>query len=179
MRVLFYSDEIPNYNSFYLTKNSKTHCEYYTPKGSARYVTITGINITNNDIKKVDNNALFLFLNSYMLKEKTIHTTKTIDMNRIDNVDNKIIHLLRTDLQFLDNWCEKAPGSGKNESERDWYLINFIYNNITKNKNQVKEIFESSPFFKSKDWKHVKKWNRNDYRYFNYLWDCILGDTEK
>ena len=41
--------------------------------------------------------------------------------------------------------------------------------------NKAKEVFEMSPFFKSKDRKHVYKWERSDHRYFNYLYNVISG----
>ena len=91
------------------------------------------------------------------------------------NVDNLLLHFLRTNKSFQDNWFDKAPGSGSNESERDFFLLKFIFENISNDKNKSKELFEQSPFFKSKDRKHKYKWERSDNRYFNYLYNVISG----
>ena len=77
------------------------------------------------------------------------------------------------DYNFQDLWFTKAPGSGKDESERDYHLVAYLYENITQDKNLLKQIFESSEFFKTKDWKHVNKWKNQNGRYFNYLYDTI------
>ena len=78
-----------------------------------------------------------------------------------------------TNNSFQDVWFSLAPGSGHDESERDYKLIAEIYDNITKDKDKIKQIFEQSPFFKSKDWKHVNKWTKQDFRYFNYVFERV------
>ena len=37
----------------------------------------------------------------------------------------------------------------------------------------LKQIFEASPYFKTKDSKHIFKWNYQEGRYFNYVYDMI------
>ena len=109
-----------------------------------------------------------------MLRPRRIDTTSVREPIEGD-IDNLILHYLRSNKSFQDNWFDKAPGSGSNESERDFFLLKFIFENITNDRDKAKEVFESSPFFQSKDRKHKYKWERSDNRYFNYLYNVISG----
>ena len=60
------------------------------------------------------------------------------------------------------------------ESDQDWYIISYIYNNITKDKEMIKRIFENTYFFKHKDKKHLYKWEYNDNRYYNYIYSHLI-----
>ena len=174
MRVLFRAAPIQNYESIYYIKNSKTQCEYYYPQGSNRYVTLTAKTIIYSNINFIPESMLKVFLDTYMLRPK--RTASNTNLKPITgDIDNLILHFLRTDKSFQDNWFDKAPGSGSNESERDFFLLKFIFENISNDREKAREIFEMSPFFKSKDRKHVYKWERSDHRYFNYLYNVISG----
>ena len=174
LRILFKAAPIAEYESKYYIKNSKTHCEYYFPQGSSRYVTITGRSIIYTTINYVPDTVLKVFLDTYMLRPRRIDTTRVREPIEGD-IDNLILHYLRSNKSFQDNWFDKAPGSGSNESERDFFLLKFIFENITNDRDKAKEVFESSPFFQSKDRKHKYKWERSDNRYFNYLYNVISG----
>ena len=174
LRILFKAAPIAEYESKYYIKNSKTHCEYYFPQGASRYVTITGRSIIYTTINYVPETVLKVFLDTYMLRPRRIDTTSVREPIEGD-IDNLILHYLRSNKSFQDNWFDKAPGSGSNESERDFFLLKFIFENITNDRDKAKEVFESSPFFQSKDRKHKYKWERSDNRYFNYLYNVISG----
>lgn len=173
MRILFKSAPIPNYEKIYYVKNSKTQCEYYFPQGSARYVTVTGRAIIYATISFVPDTLLKVFLDTYMLRP--VHSNRNGDRVIDGDPDKLLIHFLRCNPDFQDNWFEKAPGSGSNESERDFFLVKFIYENIATEREIVRTIFEKSDFFKSKDRKHRYKWTANEYRYFNYLYNVVSG----
>lgn len=177
LRILFKTGAIENYTDTYYVKCSKNEIEYYQPSNKARYVTITGNTLANGKIEYNDNIliTLYSFLDKYMLRPKKV--SKNINLNNSDKTFEQClkeikIHYFKNS-NFQENWFKKAPGSNSNESERDFYLIEYIYSNITTDKELVKKLFEESPFFKSKDKKHVYKWNYNNFRYFNYLWDNI------
>lgn len=180
IRIFFQADNIPNYDNLYYTKNSKNHIEYYRPEGSSRYVTITGQSIYSNPIKKLNDDnywRLFKFLNDYMKREKILNviTDKEdiIDDRPLEVLMKKVKALYLKDYIFQELWFGKAPGSGKNESELDYHLIAYIYENVTQDREKTQQIVESSPYFKSKDHKHVVKWTQNSNRYFNYVFDNI------
>lgn len=177
MRVLFRSALIENYSDKYYIKNDKLQVEYYQPSHSYRYVTVTGRVIQNLGLESDKiNDALYSFLEDYM--KKPVKKEREIKTQAIENRPIETLMTLVKLHYFKDNtfqnlWFDRAPGSGSNESERDYHLVAYLYENITQDKDMIKQIFESSPFFKSKDWKHVNKWHQQDGRYFNYLYDTI------
>lgn len=179
VRIFFKAHRIDNYEQIYYTKNSAVNIEYYYPEGSARYVTITGKTIVNNPIKTLtydEQQKLMTFLNKYMRRKHELHSTDVVehkDDRSLDDLMKLVKYRYLINNSFQDVWFSPAPGSGHDESERDYKLVAEIYDNITKDKDKIKQIFEQSPFFKSKDWKHVSKWQKQDGRYFNYLYSRI------
>lgn len=179
IRIFFEANPIIDYELKYYTKNSKLNIEYYYPEGSNRYVTITGKTIVNNSIncleKHQNDNILKIFLDNYMKRRYVLakQTSNNVDSRNIDELMKTVKLKYLTDYNFQDLWFSLAPGSGHDESERDYHLVAYIYDYITKDKDKIKQIFEQSPFFKSKDWKHINKRTKQNFRYFNYLYDRI------
>lgn len=173
MRILFKSKEIKNYTKTYMVKNSSTNCEFYYPEGSNRYVTLTGKSIAKNDITFIPEETILSFLNKYMLRPNRPKMVPKMPPRDDIEIDQLLLHYIRSDKGFQDVWFSVPSGSGGNESECDYFLLGFIFNNITKNSEQAKEIFESSFYFKHKDRKHIRKWEYNDFRYFNYIWSRL------
>lgn len=184
MRVLFFQDNIADYNDKYYIKNSVTEIEYYQPSNSARYVTVTGRTICDNDItRKIDfRGVITAFLDKYMQRPKIVHKeVKTIvEVKDKEKALKKIKGLLFRDFNFQLLWFDREEWAfGKNypgigESEHDAALISYIYNNLSHDKAMVKAIFEESPYFKSKDARHRNKWYRADCRYFNFVFDSLF-----
>ena len=178
MRILFKQADIENYAKYYYVKNSKNHIEYYQPSGSARYVTVTGKTIANNDINNFDfKDILIAFLDKYMVRPKIVKISQNNNPDNDNRDINELYKLVKIayfkDMQFQNAWFGVAPGSGSNESELDFYIIQYLYTNITTNKESIKELFEMSNHFKTKDWKHKNKWTNGDYRYYNYIYDHL------
>ena len=177
MRILFKCDNIDDYSKTYFVKNSKQQIEFYQPSGNARYVTVTGRFLANNSIKNRINisEILFSFLNKYMLRP-----LKEVNENAIKNTDKTIEELqlelkklLFRNIHFQELWFGKAPGSGRNESELDYAIISTIYSTITTDKEKIRILFESSPYFKSKDYKHKTKWEYNNHRYYDFIYSRL------
>ncbi len=178
IRILLKSKAIENYSENYRINNSTNGLEFYQYTMNGRYVTITGRYIYNNTIKDfVDNKIIIKFLDKYM--KRIVNNSEYIGEETDDRSIKDLLKIVRRhyikDYNFQDLWFSKAPGSGKDESERDFFLTRYIFYNITKDRNKVKELFEQSDFFKSKDERHLYKWNRNNGWYFNYMFDNILG----
>lgn len=179
IRIFFKAHKIDNYEHLYYTKNSKVNIEYYYPEGSARYVTITGQTIHNNKIQSLNisqQSKLVSFLDTYMKRHIPLNTVSTETFNDdrpLEKLMQTVKYKYMTDMIFQNLWFSQAPGSGFDESERDYHLIAYLYENITKDKDKLKQIFEQSPFYKSKDYKHLTKWQKQNYRYFNYVYGRI------
>lgn len=179
MRILFRQDEIKDYSSIYYVKNSKNGIEYYQPSGNARYVTITGQVLANNSINTNSNfkETILKFLDKYMKRPvtKIEVNNSNCEVEDINVLLKRVRKFYFKDMMFQNLWFKQAPGSGKDESETDYAIISYLFKNVTQNKESIKCLFESSPYFKSKDYKHISKWNFNDYRYYNYIYNCITS----
>lgn len=174
IRILFYSDEILDYEKKYYIKNSSSNLEFYRPEGSNRYVSLTGKFILNNQISHIKLNKVIKFLEKYMRRKLIkIEKLEKLEEKPLDLLMKKVKYLLLTNGDFQDVWYTKAPGSNKDESERDFRLIKTLYSKITRNSEQIKKIFEQSEFFQSKDKKHIDKWTQSNYRYYYYILNKI------
>ena len=177
LRIIFLHDKIENYSDKYYIKNDKCQIEYYQPSKSFRYVTLTGNVIKNNYLHNSDEltDKLYNFLNKYMLRQFNHYSVYTdeIETRTFEELMQLVKKCYRLDMSFQNLWFTHAPGSGKDESERDYHLVAYLYENVTQNKDLIKQIFESSEFFKTKDSHHIYKWTNQNGRYFNYLYDTI------
>lgn len=181
LRIIFKQPLIENYSDKYYIKNEKYKLEYYQPNKSFRYVTVTGNCINDKNIEESCDLSfkIYEFLDKYM--KRPVLNIK-VNTNEVETrTYEELMKLVKVryfkDMIFQNLWFNPAPGSGKDESERDYHLVVYLYQNITQDKELLKKIFESSNFFKTKDNKHVYKWNYNNFRYFNYLYDNIRGRT--
>lgn len=175
LRILFRGQIINNYSDKYYIKNEKNHVEYYQPTTSYRYVTLTGRAIANNDVEHSHLSSLFWFLDTYMKKpeKKKYEYNEIPDTKSFEELIKMVKKLYLTNFSFQDLWFSQAPGSGKDESERDYKIIAFLFENVTQNKDKLKQLFETSPYFNSKDYKHMKKWENQNGRYYEYVYGQI------
>lgn len=180
LRILFFAKDIPDYSEKYYIKNDRNKIEYYQPGNTARYVTLTGMAIRDNALDAMsDESVLLAFLDKYMarpkntLKRALTHEIEGNDERSLDELLRRVKSLYLRDMEFQELWFGEAPGSGKNESQMDYHLALILAREITTDKEKLRELFESSPYFKSKDAKHMTKWFYNDYRYWDYIYDHI------
>lgn len=177
LRILFNHEIIEKYAKTYYIKNSIASMEFYQPDLSYRYVTITGNSIYDNQIQDITtSNAVRTFLNEYMIRPKQKMydiTTDVIETRTLTELLVQVKRLYFKHSQFQNLWFSIAPGSGFDESERDYKFIAYLYENITQDKEMLRQIFETSPYFKSKDFKHKNKWLYSDYRYYEYVYSNI------
>lgn len=181
IRILTRQNEVKDYRNNYYIKNSNNGVEFYQPTYdgvvSNRFVTITGNTIYNNkiDIKEDHSDTIKAFLDKYM-KLKTRHAT-SVSINHLN--EDKSIDKLRILVKrhlilnqgFQDDWFKDGihpTKADRDESERDFRILSYLYSNITTDDNKIKQLFEESTFFKTKDSTHIRKWEYNDYRYFKY-----------
>lgn len=177
MRVIFLHNVIENYTDQYYIKNSKSNIEYYQPSNSNRFVTVTGKHIANKPIRhsaQLDV-ALMQFLEKFMTRPIKTISRKIISSEKLDfdSAIRKIQRLYYENSKFQELWFAQAPGSGKDESERDFQIIAMINENVTQDEDLIRTLFETSPYFQSKDDLHLRKWMSNDYRYFRYVYSHL------
>lgn len=184
LRILFRTDNFAPYKDLYYIKNSNIGVEFYQPMfdnvPSNRFLTLTGNAIYRNKINYIDNSVVKVFLDEFMRKKETKSSVKvdTIkDSRTIEELLKEVRKHYRKDYSFMEDWfCDGKHPSDPNisdESERDYRLIDYLYTNITSDKARLKEVFEQSPFFKTKDFKHMNKWEYNNNRYYNYQYEVI------
>ena len=175
MRILFTTNSIENYADLYYTKNEKYSVEFYRPEGSARYVTVTGKMLSNRNISRVDLETVIKFLNLYMIKPvRHFKKSKKIEEEKsLEECKRQVIQLYYNNHKFQELWFAQAPGSGKNESEMDFEILCILYESITTDYDNLKSLFEMSPYFKSKDFKHRQKWEGQDNRYLKYIFGIL------
>lgn len=180
MRVLFRQGEIEDYTTKYYIKNSKNGIEFYQPSGNARYVTVTGKVLADNSIDSDYDfkETICMFLDKYMKRPK--YENRVVELNEdleIDDLLKKVRRFYLKDVLFQDVWFNEKhelKNGISQESDRDYYILKFLYLNVITNKTKLRLVFEQSPFFKSKDKKHVDKWLYRNYRYYDFMYDCLV-----
>lgn len=181
MRIIFRLPLIENYSTKYYIKNEKVHIEYYQPTRSYRYVTVTGNVISNQSIDHHEDftPVVIQFLDDYMKRGERIKrkiNTDEIETRSFEELMKIVKILYFKNVTFQNLWFGVAPGSGKNESELDYQLLAMLYENVTQDENLLLRIFEESPYFKTKDRKHIHKWENQEHRYFKYMYSIIGGN---
>jgi len=184
IRVILRQEAIKNYTNSYKIKNVENGIEFYQYDMKSRYVTLTGQFLYNNRISTSENHQHIIieFLEKYMKKKNISSTIKSSLVETQD--DRSIEQLLKVtrrhylkDYNFQDLWFTPAPGSIGDESKTDFFLLRYIIENITQDRDKSKQVFESSDFFKSKDSYHLRKWKKNNEWYYNYMFDNIKEGT--
>lgn len=179
LRILFHTKNINDYCSKYYIKNEKVGCEFYQPSNSARFVTLTGQTICNNslDDKQDLYEALIDFLNKYMqrpkIRPRLSETSQKQETRSYEELNKLLEYHLIKNFYFQDDWFSTPSGYGGNESETDFRILLYIYDHITRDYDKMKQLFESSYYFKHKDRAHIYKWQRQDYRYYNYIYNRL------
>jgi putative DNA primase/helicase len=160
IRIIFKTDDKVDKEKFYIN-NSKIGLEIYVEGSTNKFVTLTGnaINSYLTDIVKVDIKPI---LNQYMTKT-AVAPNRPVASIGVGAPD--IRPFLNRDAKLNQLWNATAPGSHSNESETDLALCDKLAFYLGNDSEAVNSAFISSPYFKSKDELHTKKWlERSDYR---------------
>lgn len=176
LRILFTGQCIEHYSDKYYVKNEREKLEFYQPSQSYRYVTLTGDVISDMPVEELDNSFILNFLNQYLLRpvvNKISTCAETSDSVSFEEMMIKVKKLYYTDMLFQNLWFAQAPGSGKNESELDYQLLAYLFENVTTQSDMLQRLFEASSYFKSKDEYHMRKWTYQNNRYFKYIYSQL------
>lgn len=123
----------------YYTNNRARGLEVYISDNTNKFVSITGNKLSGDSIAEVD---LAYIMDKYMKKGG-------FDVQKAISKDKRLEEL----------WNEAAPGAGANESELDMSLACKLAYYLKNDEAEIKRHFEESPYFKSKDPAHRKKWD--------------------
>jgi len=148
IRIIFKTKTELDKSKYYIN-NHKSGLEIYISENTNKYVTLTGNVLNPLNINVID---IQYILDKYMLKGNKIAKNEF-------NINN-----YKKDIKFQDLWNNLAPGSGSNESELDLALCNKLAYYLKGDVFAINNAFIKSPYYKSKDAKHIKKWDRQDYR---------------
>lgn len=137
IRIIFKTQIKIDKNQYYIN-NKNNGLEIYISDNTNKFVSITGNKISGDAISEID---ITYVLDKYMKR----------------NVFN-IEKVLEKDEKLRTLWNKQAPGSHADESETDMALACKLAFYLKNKEVEIKKYFEMSPYFKSKDEAHKKKW---------------------
>ena len=138
IRIIFKTNIKIDKEQYYIN-NANIGLEIYISDNTSKFVTITGNKISGDTINEINIEPL---LNKYMKKGE-------FSIERVLKKDDKLSEL----------WNKQAPGSHADESESDMALCCKLAYYLKNNETEIKRYFEMSPYYKSKDNEHKRKWN--------------------
>lgn len=160
IRIIFKTDFENFDKTVYYTNNQKIGLEVYIEGATNKFVTITGNVLYPSEVSNVN---IKYILDKYMLKNKPKSNQNSEPDIIISDFD--IEKFLCKDKKLNELWFSVASGSHGNESETDLALCNKLAFYCQKDFYLIAEMFESSPYFASKDTEHYNKWmKRKDYK---------------
>ena len=139
VRIIFKTQNKIDKSEYYIN-NHNLGLEIYISNNTNKFVTMTGNKISGDNINEID---IMYILDKYMKKGQ-------FNIERILKKDEKLNSL----------WNKKAPGSHADESESDMALMCKLAYYLHNDETLMRQFFEQSPYFKSKDKEHIAKWNR-------------------
>ena len=151
IRIIFKANKKIDFDkNIYYINNRKIKLEIYIEGVTNKFVTITGNTILHCDVNTVD---IEYILNKYMKKNAIV-----INRNPTGVATTEIDKFILKDKKLNELWNNLAPGFGANESELDLALCAKLAFYLQRDPVAIKETFERSPYYLSKDAKHLKKW---------------------
>lgn len=170
LRILFFDNNVYDFESTFYIKNSKVNVEIYTPYVKDRYVTITGQVIFNNKLKQVEESTIKTFLNAYMKREPFNANALITDITDQKQINLNFRKLIFKNSEFLNYYSNPFNKLNGNQSEIDFYLIKMLIEHVSSNYHAVRALMEQSYFYQSKDKVHLYKWQNGYFdRTFNKI----------
>lgn len=137
IRIIFKTQSKIDKTLYYINNHS-LGLEIYISNNTNKFVSITGNKISGDTINEID---ITYILDKYM-KRNGFNIEKA----------------LKKDAKLRALWNKKAPGSHADESETDMSLACKLAYYLKNDETEIKKYFEMSPYFKSKDETHRRKW---------------------
>lgn len=154
IRIIFKSSTKIDKNKYYIN-NAKNHLEIYISDNTNKFVTITGFWRYFEEVRTVDITAI---LEKYMKRSNIVTDAQPVSLLEND-VKISLEEAIDKDSKLRDLWYKTAPGSHSTESNDDMALCCKLAFYCNGDINKIKDAFESSPYYSSKDDLHKRKWN--------------------
>ena len=190
VHILFACADQHKYSKYY-TKLSKKHLEdkgisgmegleFYQGMVDNRYFTLTEDTISSSENNyTVTKDKIKSFLDKYFIiptPVTTLPAAPTSSNTKEDLAWARFGLKEIKDEKFIAAYKQPATGSGGTESEDDLALAKKAAFWTNNNPEAIRIVFESSPHYKTKDAKHLKKWARADYSN-KYVIDNAVSTT--
>ena len=146
------------YTNRRINKETNQGIEVYLSGMTKKYLTITGDKLGQKDFREITFEELEPILEKYM---KRFSSVKTNNPSIVTNQGDFLKIGLEKD-NLLNDLFNDTSHNG-NESEEDMRLLTKLSYYCNKDSQAIREAFESSPYFRTKDEEHLQKWNREDY----------------
>lgn len=168
IHILFYCENQKDIDSslYYKNRHFKEGetggLEIYQGNFDTKVFTISGDTIYKK-ISSIDFSLLQTIFDKYM--KKTTYSKE--ETNQIESTPEEDIDFIEKGLEKDQLFCEIYNSNSElssNQSETDFKLLSKLAFWSNKNENLMIDYFERSPYFQSKDEKHIQKWNRKDYK---------------
>lgn len=174
IHILFYVDiEEQNQIDYDKFMHHSKSIEFYCGTRTTRYICLTGNRINDYDIKQINFDVVMQILEKYCKRPQQIIESKA-DAQQINNIvvndpmnDAEFLKIglsKDSELQQLCNDTAHTYNDNESESSQDIKLFNKLAYWCNCNRDLMIQAFEGTPYFKTKDKKHLDKWARADYQ---------------
>lgn len=157
----------------WMIKNPKFKVEYYDADdqeaNGGRMVRLSGNVAFDYDFRTADTLDI---LNKYLFRVKIESEVESVSGDVNPYKVKFISALTRRDPDYVTLYGRAFHG--QSESEWDMYLVKLLYR-LTTNRNEVKQLFEGTYYYNTKDKRHMDKWH-NGY-YANYVLEKTTIDA--
>ena len=138
-----------------INKETNQGIEVYLSGMTKKFLTITGDRIGDKDFREITFKELEPILEKYM---KRYNAQQNTTSSLVTNQKDFLKIGLEKDSLLIDLYNDTSHSG--NESEEDMRLLSKLAYYCNKDSQAIRQAFESSPYFMTKDEEHLQKWNR-------------------
>ena len=143
------------YTNKRINKKTNQGLEIYLSGMTKKFLTITGDKLGDKDFREISFEELQPILEKYMRR----YTSKTTTTSSLVTNQGDFLKIgLEKDSLLIDLYNDTTHSG--NESEEDMRLLSKLAYYCNKDSQAIRQAFESSPYFMTKDEEHLEKWNR-------------------
>lgn len=167
------------YTNKRFNKEKKQGLEIYLSGMTKKFLTITGDKLGQNEFREISFKELEPILEKYMRR----YTSKKEQSSLVTTTEDFLKIGLEKDSLLIDLYNNTSHNG--NESEEDMKLLSKLAYYCNKDSQSMRQAFESSSYYMTKDEEHLQKWKRENYsensiqRAINLVSTTAKEDNEK